>query len=84
LVNYWTKEIHLAKEFHYWFKELQFFRYDPQIQENRPELIPKYDYIIDTIIGVNLPECDLDQYTLSMNIDVTTYANNLARSFEKN
>jgi hypothetical protein len=47
-------------------------------------LIPKYDFIIDTIIGVNLPECDLDAYAINMNIDVATYARNVARSFCEN
>jgi hypothetical protein len=48
------------------------------------QLIPKLDYIIDSIISVNMPECDLDQYQSAMKIDVATYANNLASSFARN
>lgn len=84
LVNYWTREIFFAKEFHEWYKMLLNLRYDPLIQENFPSLIPKYDFIIDTIIGINLPECDLDAYAISMKIDVATYAKNIARSFCEN
>lgn len=28
LINYWTKEIQFAKEFHEWYKKLQQIRYD--------------------------------------------------------
>jgi hypothetical protein len=31
LVNYWTQEIHFAKQFHEWYKNLQSQRYDPLI-----------------------------------------------------
>lgn len=41
----------------------------------------KYDFIIDNIIGVNLPECDLDLYSSSLNIDAATYAKNHAQLF---
>lgn len=30
---------------------------------------------------MNLPECDLDQYSPSLNIDAATYAKNHAQSF---
>lgn len=51
------------------------------IQQESPSFIQKYDFIIDNIIGVNLPECDLDQYSPSLNIDAATYAKNHAQSF---
>ena len=44
----------------------------------------KYDFIIDSIISVNLPECDLDQYSPKLNIDAAKYARNVAESFEAN
>jgi hypothetical protein len=44
----------------------------------------KYDFIIDSIISVVIPECDLDQYSPKMNIDTAKYARNLAESFEQN
>ena len=43
----------------------------------------KYDFILDSIISVIIPECDLDQYSPKMNIDCATYAKNLAESFEE-
>jgi len=84
LINYWTNEIHDAKEFYDWFQALTNLRYDPAIQEQNPGFIQKYDFIIDNIIGVNLPECDLDQYSPSLNIDAATYAKNHAQSFGDN
>lgn len=31
-----------------------------------------------------IPECDLDQYSIQMKIDVATYAKNVAKSFKDN
>ena len=58
-------------------------RYDQELITNKPEFMAKYDFIIDSIISVIIPECDLDQYSPKMNIDCATYARNLAQSFEE-
>jgi len=63
LVNYWIREIHDAKQFYEWFQILTAFRYDPKVQQNNPSYITKIDFIIDNIIDVVIPECDLDQYS---------------------
>ena len=83
LVQYWQQEIHQAKEFNEWYRKLTNVRYDLEVSQNKV-LTEMYDFIIDTIISVNIPECDLDQYSPKLNIDVATYANNLAKSFQKN
>lgn len=84
MINYWTAEIHQAKEFNGWYKSLQNIRYDQELIANKPEFMAKYDFIIDSIISVVIPECDLDQYSPKMNIDTAKYARNLAESFEQN
>lgn len=81
IVNCWTNEIRSAKEFYDWFQALTNLRYDPAIQQENPSFIQKYDFIIDNIIGVNLPECDLDLYSPSLNVDAATYAKNQAQLF---
>ena len=81
IINYWTREIHQAKEFNEWYKSLQTLRYDQELISKKPEFMAKYDFIIDSIISVIIPECDLDQYSPKMNIDCATYAKNLAESF---
>ena len=81
MINYWTAEIHQAKEFNGWYKSLQNTRYD---QDLKQEFMAKYDFIIDSIISVNLPECDLDQYSPKLKIDAAKYARNVAESFEAN
>jgi len=60
LINFWTREIHAAKAFHEWYKNLQNLRYNSEIQRKFPQNIVKYDFIIDSLISVNFPECDLD------------------------
>lgn len=80
LVQYWQQEIHQAKEFNEWYRKLTSIRYDLEVSQNKA-LTEMYDFIIDTIISVNIPECDLDQYSPKLNIDVATYASNLAKSF---
>lgn len=81
LVNYWVSVIHEAKEFYEWFQKLTGMRYDNEIQSANPGFIDKYDFIIDSIIEVNLPEVDLDQYSPQMQIATATYATNRAKSF---
>ena len=83
LVNYWTKEISQAKKFYDWFQTLTTLRYDTEIQQTNPHFVQKYDFIIDNIISVAIPECDLDQYSTQLKIDVNTYAKNMAKSFQE-
>lgn len=61
MVNYWVKEIFEAKKFNEWYLKLQKNRYDESIKK---EMVEKYDFLIDTIISMNLPECDLDFYNI--------------------
>jgi hypothetical protein len=51
---------------------------------NKPDFMSKYDFIIDSIISVVIPECDIDQYSPKLNIDTATYARNFAEAFEQN
>ena len=56
-------------------------RYDPNINENNPGAIEKYDFIIDTIIDVNLPEVDMDHWNSSLGLDIAAYTKKKAASF---
>ena len=49
-------------------------RYDNTVQEENPQFIEKYDFILDNIIAVNIPEVDLDLYAPTMNISTADYA----------
>lgn len=62
LAQFWTQEIHEAIEFYNWFLALKNLRYDPAAQADVKKLEVQYDFIIDNVIAVNLPECDIDQY----------------------
>ena len=44
-------------------------------------MMKKYQEILDVVLSVPLPECDLDQYTSQLGVDAKTYANNFATSF---
>ena len=56
MINYWQTAIKEAKEFYKWFQKLTQLRYNQEYAS----LTQKYDFIIDTIMCVNLPECNLD------------------------
>lgn len=59
-------------------------RYDPNILASSPGAIEKYDFLMDTIIDVNLPEVDLDQWTASLGLDVAAYTRKTTASFARN
>lgn len=80
MANYWTKEIDFAKDFYDWFQKIKKLRYENLEKQN--VINNFYDFIIDYVIDVNIPECDLDQYShKTFNIDVATYSLQIARSF---
>jgi len=84
MAKFWCQEIGHAKAFNEWYESLKDNRYDETINNKFPDLIARYDFIIDAIIGGNLPECDLDQYNTSMNIKVEKFADQMAKSFAEN
>jgi hypothetical protein len=75
----WTKEIHEAKLFYEWLKNLTTLRYKPETEKS--DYVKKYDFIIDTILGVALPECDMDQYSRTLNVDVGVFLLNDSKKF---
>ena len=82
MANYWTNEIRFAKEFYDWYQKIKLLRYENEEQENFNSY---YDFIIDFIIEVNIPECDLDQYShKTFDVDVATFSLSIAKSFCEN
>ena len=62
LAQFWTQEIHEAIEFYNWFLALKNLRYEPAGRADVKKLEVQYDFIIDNVIAVNIPECDVDQF----------------------
>ena len=60
---------------------LTIMRYDNEIQSSNPGFIDKYDFVIDSIIEVNLPDVDLDQCSPTMQMTPAAYATNKAKIF---
>lgn len=44
-------------------------------------MIEKYDYIINHVIDMNIPEVDIDLYSPSLGISVSSFARKKALSF---
>ena len=44
-------------------------------------MIDKYDYIINHVIDMNIPEVDIDHYSPALGISVSNFAKKKALSF---
>ena len=77
LVRFWVNEVALSLRFYTWLKALIERRYSSKhagFQE-------KADELITLVQGIVIPEVDIDQYKITMNISAEQFANRRAEEF---
>ena len=83
-------EIHESRKFYNWLQNIINERYSHQqcnIYEcsgggETTEYINKADELINMILNMTVPEIDMDQYHMSLNISAEDYANKNALKFK--
>jgi hypothetical protein len=66
LVNFWINEIDISKKFQVWMQHVIDLRYSSQSSmigapvEESQKLLDVADELINTILGINVPEIDMD------------------------
>lgn len=64
LARFWVNEIHMSMRFYSWFKGL----IDKRYASSSPSYQEKADDLISLLQSIVLPEIDIDQYKIAMNI----------------
>jgi hypothetical protein len=73
VINFWYKEIIQSKKFYEWLNSFIELRYSKAKNDNK-DFTMKADELMSVILGMTLPEIDVDLYSPAKGITVEEYA----------